>query len=436
MAFDITQQFRDTFKKENLGEEIKYTPSHSTGIDILDYHNGRIEYEEEKLGVDGGKVITIIGKSGVGKSSLAIQIAGNIVKDHKDGQVIHLDFERATNPGRIQMLTGWSHEDIKKRYLHLEQGIYSETMYKMTKSIAKIKKENFDKIKIDTGKKDDDGNTIYMYPPTVMLIDSWATMVPENISEEEELSGSMSASSIAKTNNAVIKRIVGALAEVNIILIIVNHVTKKIEIGMQKTQADLNYLKQDESIPGGTSCIYLANTLLKLTASSKLDPDKEYGIKGFVIIGELLKSRSNASGIRFEMVYSQEEGYLNHYTNLRMVKAEKLLQGSPRAYYVDADPEVKFTQKAFGEKYSSNKEFAGKFDATSRELLGQFLSGRKLQTSLDAENADELDMDDDFELVEQVEGDIYLGSDKQYYRYDEEAGSAALVKDYKPKKKK
>lgn len=56
---------------------------------------------------------------------------------------------------------------------------------------------------------------------------------------------SMSASSIAKTNNAVIKRIPGILKKANITLIIINHITKKIEIGFTKTQADVNYLKQD-----------------------------------------------------------------------------------------------------------------------------------------------------------------------------------------------
>lgn len=61
---------------------------------------------------------------------------------------------------------------------------------------------------------------------------------------------SMSASSIAKTNNAVIKRIPGILKKANITLIIINHITKKIEIGFTKTQADVNYLKQDETIPG------------------------------------------------------------------------------------------------------------------------------------------------------------------------------------------
>ena len=70
--------------------------------------------------------------------------------------------------------------------------------------------------------------------------------MPENVSEEEELSGQMSATSIARVNNSIIKRLAGPLERGNIILIAINHITQKIEINaFAKTQAAINYLKQD-----------------------------------------------------------------------------------------------------------------------------------------------------------------------------------------------
>lgn len=41
----------------------------------------------------------------------------------------------------------------------------------------------------------------------------------------------MSATSIARTNNSVIKRITGPMGSANIILIVINHINKKVEIG-------------------------------------------------------------------------------------------------------------------------------------------------------------------------------------------------------------
>lgn len=248
----LMDSIRKTISKEKIGEENYYTPNYTTGFDIFDYRNGRIESNEPIIGLDGGRILTIIGKSGSGKSTLARQIAINIAGQYEEAQVIDMDFEKGTNLARIQTLSGWTDEMISKKYLLLNRGITSESLYKMCKSVAKLKTdpETYEKIKIDTGKVDLTGKRIFTLPPTVVIVDSWALMTPKDISEEEELSGSMSASAIAKTNNAVIKRIVGTLEMANIILIIINHITQKIEIGFAKTQAAVNYLKQDESIPG------------------------------------------------------------------------------------------------------------------------------------------------------------------------------------------
>ena len=216
----LTDLFRQAIEKNNLGVESNYEPNYATGIDIVDYRNGRVEGDEILAGVDGGKIFTIIGKSGSGKSTLAIQSAVKIVEPYQNGQVIHLDFENATTSARIKKLSHWSDEEINAKYIHMNKGIYSESLYKLVKATARIKLENYESLAIDTGKTDINGNSIYVLPPTVFLVDSWATVVPQDISEEEELSGSMSATSIAKTNNAIIKRIIGCMKEANIMLII------------------------------------------------------------------------------------------------------------------------------------------------------------------------------------------------------------------------
>lgn len=427
---DLMNEIRGIVAKEKIGEEAVYTPNYSTGFDIIDVRNGRIEGGQTVLGFDGGKITTFIGKSGTGKTTLALQIAFNIIKNFKDGQVILLDYEHATNDARIEDLSKWSQNDIDKKFLHLANGLTSESLYGLVKSLSnlKLKSETYDEIKIKTDKIDRDGNVVYTLPPSIVIVDSWALMTPKDISEEEKLSGSMSATSIAKTNNSVIKRITPILDQANISLFIINHITQKIEINaFAKTQAAVNFLKQDESIPGGTSCIFLASVILKIIASTKLNEDDTFGIKGFKCIGEFIKCRSNESGRSFDLIFSQANGFDNILTDLSILKENGYLKGSPRAYYLDGCPDVKFTMKQFKEKYLGSKELQKATKAAVEECFLNFIPNtEKLDTYKSSSNPDMGDdtSDDEaeIELVECVneEEDIWLGSDGRYYTSDGE----------------
>ena len=79
----------------------------------------------------------------------------------------------------------------------------------------------------------------------------------------------------------------------------------------------------------GSSVIYLADSLVKLLAGSKLEEDKDYGIKGFMVNGIFLKSRSNEAGRPFELVFNQKIGFDDFYTNFNYLKKEKcaIIQG-------------------------------------------------------------------------------------------------------------
>jgi hypothetical protein len=185
-------------------------------------------------------------------TTLAIQMAANIVDQFDEAQIIHLDFERATRKERILTLTGWSEKHYNEKYMLLNSAISAESVYELAKGAAKVKLENKEQYQYDTGKVDLDGNPIMELPPTVIIIDSIATMFSKNINDEDALSGQMSASAQARANNAIFKRLVGSstLEEGNIILVCVNHVTQKISINpMMKPSADVNFLKPDESVP-------------------------------------------------------------------------------------------------------------------------------------------------------------------------------------------
>ena len=169
----------------------KIIPNYPMGIKMIDYRNAREEDGIVKEGFNGGKIITFIGKSGSGKTSAGLKLAFNTIAPYKEGQLIHMDYENATTPSRAYSLArtcGLSKNDLEGRYKYLNENIYTETLYKLVKATAKLKLEHFDELKIEFG-EDEEGNKIYILPPTVFLVDSWASVIPEDISGEEELSG-------------------------------------------------------------------------------------------------------------------------------------------------------------------------------------------------------------------------------------------------------
>jgi len=422
---DLMNLFAKAIEKDNLGKDVEFVPTYDTGLDLLNYRNGRIEDNKTLLGIDAGKIITIMGKPGTGKSTLAIQIAKNIVdqSDNENSGIIHFDFERATNKARLEVLTGWSKDKLKEKYKVLNDGISSESFYKTVKALAKIKTEHEDELAVDSGKIDSNGNPIMILPPTVVINDSWKTMQPQNMIDSKDVSGSMSGGAVAKLNNQIINILNGILFSANIILIIVNHITAKIEIGPVHTKADLNYLKPNESFPGGTSAMFLSNVLIKLQASTNLEPDKDLGIKGFISQAQLIKSRSNAAGYKFELVYDQEFGFDNILTNFWTLKKAGYLKGNGRAYYFSANPDCKFTQKTFKERYLEDKKLQKATNDTLFPLLEDMLSNKNSEMN----EVDEEDDGAELELVKKIKGDIWLATDNNKYHYNEEDGTITPV---------
>jgi len=255
----LTKRYRETRKKGDTGEA-KTAYAFKTGIDLLDWSNGKLvnvrgDESYYSVGIEEGTYCMFIGKSGTGKTSLALQIAARIVRDYENGAVYLDDVEAATSKTRFKALSGWTDEMIEDKFIHRNVGITAESFYKNIREVYNLKMELKDQITVTTDKLDEDGNPIEILEPTVYVLDSLAVLVPENVAEEDELSGSMSQTAVAKTNSMIFQRILPLLKKANIILFVINHVNQKIDINpMAKTKAQINYLKQDESIPGKQIC--------------------------------------------------------------------------------------------------------------------------------------------------------------------------------------
>ena len=421
----LFDQIVGEINSKNVGKSKDYTVTYETGYKALDNNNAIYEplTNTYRKGIDAGTLTMFIGQSGSGKTTAALNIAGNIIRDIKDGMIIHLDFERASKDSRVQQMLHFTDEQMKTKYKRLDSEISSLKFYNLCKLIHENKMAMYDEIKQDTGVVDSSGNPIYELPPTIVILDSIATMFSDGTNEEMEMAGQMSTTAEAKLNNQIIKRLVASsvLEQANIMIFAINHITTKIDINpMVKTPSALNYLKQNEALPGGSSFPFLANFLLKFTAKDKYDPTAssstatKYGIKGFLNEVTIIKSRTSESGRTFKLAFSQVEGFLDDISTMMFLEEHKLLEGSNRAYYIPTYPSQKFTAKTIHKIYSdpANVEFRAAFDEYANKYYKNIIP-RSTSDKLRFDEAGKR-----YELYDAAEDIWFCPDTKKYYDYN------------------
>ena len=405
MSGILSQQFRDRVSKHKdyrMRAESQSSVAYSTGFLNFDFMNGTVVHvksEERNLeyysvGIQDGSMVMLIGRSGCGKTSWAVQAAANIVRPFPNGCIFHDDIEGGITVYRRDTLTGFTKEESQNKYIRRDTGITAENFYERLKMIHDMKLENREEYEYDTGFYDPYGNRIYKLVPTVYILDSIALLMPEQYTEEETLSGSMSATAAAKTNSMSFKRIIPMLKSANIILFAINHINKKIDINpMQRTKAQLSYLKQDESLPGGNTPIYLTNLLLRFDDNTKFKSDEAFGISGNMVDISLLKSRNNKANKVCTLVFDQDRGFDPELSLFVMLKDAKRIGGAGAYLYLPKLPEVKFSQKEFKHKLYENPELYRAFIDEVMEML---------RLELDTEDKQEQDSSYNFHLANDV----------------------------------
>jgi len=386
----LADKMKQILIENNLGYAVT-PPVLRSGIDILDYRNGRISYDKNGkknilVGFDVGKIIGIIGKPGSSKTTLAIQMMDKMGSYFDDSVIYHYDFEQSTNDERILALTKKDKSYLTNKYLKLNSQIYQESVHDLIMKIREVKlgKPSGPKTKIP-GSFDNKIAEEWLVPnpenpsekvmiPTFLLIDSIAVMMPREINLDEEQGTNMLAAAVAKANANMFRKITGDLCNTATTLIYVNHITKKISINpRQPVTADINYLDADENMPGGVALRYLTNTLIKLRPGRKLVDNEEFGINGFIVEAKFIKCRSNRAGVTCNLVYNQIKGYSNILSNYLLLKEAELVKGGGRGFYLTNLPDIKFTQKDIESLYKTNKNFKKAFDELVAPVLESFI---------------------------------------------------------------
>jgi RecA/RadA recombinase len=162
----------------------------------------------------------------------------------------------------------------------------------------------------------------------------------------------MSASSIAKTNTGLFKKISQLCKEANIILTTVNHIMDDIQMGFIPKAAQISGLKQGERLPGGRAAIYLANNMFRVDDSTTLKEKDGFGIDGSIVSFSIVKSRTNISKRQIPLIFNKTEGGFDNILSLfQLLKSEGEISGAGQGLFFSELPEEKFSQRNFKERF-------------------------------------------------------------------------------------
>lgn len=413
----LTSLFREKVsskKDARLKTEAEQDVAYATGFLSFDFMNGTVvhvktpegkRFQYNSVGIVDGSIVMVIGRSGCGKTTFIMQSAGEIVKPFETSCIFHDDIEGGITQARKEQLIGLHGDEFKECYISRNSGITAENFYERIKMIHDLKViENREKFVYDTDLYSTNGEKIYKLEPTVYILDSLAMLMPEKYSDEEELSGQMSATAAAKANASVFRRIVPMLKAANIILFVVNHITEKVELNaFSKTPALVSYLKPGETLPGGRNPIYLSNLLIRLDDGSKLKDSEGFGIVGSVVTLTVLKSRTTSASSSVNLIFDYEKGFDRELSLFYLLKEKGLVNGAGAYLYFGDRSDIKFSQKNFKQKLSNTPELQQVFYETAMIALTDLINDN---TPNEEDNMPENDFDISGFILKQMNSEL------------------------------
>lgn len=333
--------------------------------------DGREEYDYYSTGVVDGSMIVFFGRPQSGKTTLIMQMIGNIARNFPLCEIHHEDPEGGLNDARKMQFLGFkTEEEFKSKYICRNTGITTENFFARFCSLYDLKMANRAEFEYDTGCEDSFGNPIIKLQPTILFLDSLMMLYPEKYvtdsDSSNEVASQMAAPAIARMNTQILRRIVPKLKAANIIFFMINHILPDPNTMPHKSQNA--WLKQGERLPGGDTGIFLPTNIIRVEDSKKITADDTYGIDGQIVKIQLCKTRTNNPGIYLPMVMSYAKGFDNDLSVLELLKERGYVKTASWCNFT-SDPDVKFQQKKFKTKLAEDEKFRAIFIKNAQMVL-------------------------------------------------------------------
>ena len=347
--------------------------AYKTGFPALDYNmgykvnvfndGGDLIDSYPSLGIVAGSLISLIGKSHVGKTTAAIALAARIISKFPTSLCFHYDLEGGTNLTRVSSVSKLPISEIQDKWILRQTGASIEEIKETIADIYMEKTQNPEKYRYDTGKLNEFGQHVYTYEPTCMIIDSVPSLCPfinentkDGIKSLKEISSQTDQMRLTAEIGRFLREIIQMCKAANITMFLINHIKSKPPMGTPQ-QAELRYLKQDESLPAGKALQYYTNTMIRLTSvGSEKYTEEDDGFEGFGVNATFVKNRTNTDGTVVPLVFDKERGYDSLRSSVKLAKDMGLIGGNKNGYYIGEYKDHKFKSATIHEDFMNDKE--------------------------------------------------------------------------------
>lgn len=391
--------------KKGLFRSDDNTVSFPTGFHALDYANGYYqtvkingEYKHiRRLGIPPG-FTTIIGSSGVGKSTFCLGAGWNIVKRFSNGQFIYVDCEKTMTKQRIIEVTGASPED--PRITLMKERTAIEDILELLDEICERKEANKNEIQIEIKDQSLDGKPYKIYPPTVVVIDSLPSFNGRDY-DDTSLGSNVDGMRGAKDVSRFFTNCLDNATKYNIVFLVVNHIRPKAEMNpYAQPPKGLMMLGQAEQLPRGAVAQYYSTTYFRINSKrSDAYTMEDNGFTGFKCIIQLAKTKSNVVGTSFPVAFTGD-GFDPYYSIYEFANSIGLIKGRNPYLYFEGLEELKFNRKDFVPRMKFEEGFGPRVMAVMRPYFDMLLGDKpKLNLDDNDESKHAYDLGSDEEAV-------------------------------------
>lgn len=387
MTSPILERLRNKDKK-GYYQSTQTGVFYSTGYDTIDYRNStylKVFDDNDNIidqyvcaGIQSGSLNLLAGEPGTGKTTLFVSMAYNMVKPFDSSFVLHFDIEQTYSMPRIKDITNMPRRDINNKYILIQEKLFLEDIHTRICEIYKDKIENKKELIYDTGLKDETNKPIKVLEPTVIILD---TIKAINIGKDNlmEIEGQTSGQRKALAITQFMEKVTPMCKEANIILLMINQVKDKIEMGFSKTKSQFVFMNsnRDKVLGGGKAARYYAANVWYLDVCGKYTVE-ENGFSGTDIKLYLWKTRSNLAGSFAPMVFNQEKGYDNKMALYKILLENEKIMGRNPKRYIEGFPDVTFDDRILYEEMNKKEELYPVIREAALPLLEKWTSSKKL----------------------------------------------------------
>jgi hypothetical protein len=347
---------------------------HREEIRIIDIKNLNIKTSQRCIYVDNPNHLYLTNDYIVThNTTLATQIAWNIIKDFDDGVMYLIDAEKTSFKQRILDLCGCEFDDPRIKLIKNHTSI--DDVQEMFNKICEVKEAGGDAYKYEVKDKSIDGKSFKAYIPTVFIIDSLPSFNAKDYNVDD-LGNQIDQMRAAKDISRFYTNCLDRAWKYNITFLVINHIRPKTDTNPYAAPPKgLLMLGANESLPRGTVAQYYSQTYIRIN-SKKSDSYtmEDNGFTGGKYTMQLAKTKSNVLGASFPVAFISEVGFDPIYSLYEFANSIGLINGRNPYLYLKGLEEFKFNRKDFRNRIIENEAFRDAVMEVLRPYYNSLLS--------------------------------------------------------------